>query len=211
MDDSTSSGPPWGYIVTLGALVIVAIVLLVVPGMLAPKPAPTAGPSPTAGPTSAPLDPHVVLTPGGTLVFGLEDGSIVIRRTVGAATTELGRAALPAAMLPTATDAPINGSASYVMVCPSSNGQGQDRFVFGHLDLGQGITYAGPPADGQGAPDGLFLFALRPGDISDSQQIRIQSSSGRVGVPGNEVGIPGAAFGPAASEGVLQPSGCRIW
>ena len=56
---------------TLGALVIVAIALLVVPGMLAPKPAPTAGPSPTAEPQPDAAGSARGPTPSGTLVFGL--------------------------------------------------------------------------------------------------------------------------------------------
>ncbi len=191
------SDRPWGYILTLGGLAIVAVALLVVPGMLAPKPASNAAASPE------PLDPHVVVTPDGTLTFGLEDGAIVIRRTVDQVTTELGRATLPASMLPAATDEPVNGSAMFVMLCPLSNEQSQGRFVFGHLD-GPVITYDGPTADGQAALDGLFLFALRPGVISDSQQIHIESSAH------NSVGSSGNSFGLAASGGALQPSGCRV-
>jgi hypothetical protein len=195
--DSKSTDPPWGFILALGGLVIVAIALLLLPGLLSPKPAPTPAPSPTL------LDPHVVVTPNGTLVFAFEDGAIVVRRTVDAVTTELGRAALPGPMLPAATDAPVNGSASFLMVCPAPGGGAQDRFVFGHLD-GSPITYTGPTADGQGAPDGFFLFALRPGEISDALQIRIEV------VGHGMVGAPGSEFRFAASDGVLQPSGCRV-
>lgn len=196
-DDSKSADPPWGYILTLGGVAIVAVALLVLPGLLFSKPAPSPAPSP------APLDPHVVVTPNGTLVFAFEDGAIVIRRTVEAVPTELGRAALPGPMLPAATDAPVNGSAGFLMVCPAPGGGAQDRFVFGHLD-GAPIAYTGPTADGQGAPDGFFLFALRPGEISDAQQIRVEVvGQGMVGLPGSELGF-------AASDGVLQPSGCRV-
>jgi hypothetical protein len=194
MDDS-SGDRPWGYFLILGGLALVAIGLLVIPGILSPTPG--SQPRPTRTP-----DPHLVVTEGGTIEFGLERNAIVIRRTTAGVTTELGRTVLPDEMMPFASGDPLNGSAGFAMVCPSTTGSGSDRFVFGHID-GTGITYRGPKADGQGAPDGLFLFALRPGEVGDSVLATVESSSGSVGVSGR-------SFGLATSEGKLQPSGCHV-
>ena len=104
MDGDAPRDRPWGFVLTIGAVAVVGILLLVVPGMLAPKPETTPRPSPTP-------DPHVVVTEAGTIVFGFEDGSIVVRRTTDAVTTELGRVPVPVEQQPAKSGDPLTGAA----------------------------------------------------------------------------------------------------
>jgi hypothetical protein len=197
VDDPQPRDPPWGFILTIGAVAIAGIALLVVPGMLAPAP-----PSPTARPSPTP-DPHVVVTDAGTVLFGFEDGAIVVRRTVGGVTSDLGRAPLSPEQQPTESGGPLSGAGGYAMACPSSIAAGPEYFWFGHIDFGKGISYRGPVASGQGAPDGLYLFVLPPGDVDSGARFEVVSDAGSFSVVGQ-------SFQLALTEGKEQPSGCRI-
>jgi hypothetical protein len=188
---------PWGFVLTIGAIAVVGILLLVVPGMLAPTPETTPRPSPTP-------DPHVVVTDAGTIVFGFEDGSIVVRRTTDAVTTELGRIPVAPEWRPVTSGGPLNGAAVYAMVCPAASDPAGDRFLLGYIGFGSGMTYRGPGALGQGAPDGLYLFALPRGDLDPAALLEVSSSGGGVGVGANY-------FELALTEGEEQPSGCRVY
>jgi hypothetical protein len=81
---------------------------------------------------------------------------------------------------------------------------GGDRFLLGHIEFGSGMTYHGPGVLGQGAPDGIFLFALPRGDLDPAAQFEVNSSGGGVGVGANY-------FELALTEGEEQPSGCRVF
>lgn len=197
MDGDAPGDRPWGFVLTIGAVVVVGVLLLVVPGMLAPVPETTPRPSPTP-------DPHVVVTEAGTIVFGFEDGSIVVRRTTDSVTTELARMPVPIEQQPAKSGDPLNGAALYAMVCPTASDPGGDRFLLGIMPVGKGIAYRGPAALGEVAPDSLFLFALPPGDIDPAAQFEVSSSGGSVGV-GAQV------FQLALTQGEEQPSGCRVF
>jgi hypothetical protein len=197
MDGDEPRDRPWGFVLTIGAIAVVGILLLVVPGMLAPQPETTPRPSPTP-------DPHVVVTDAGTIVFGFDDGSIVIRRTADAVTVELGRIPVPSEQQPAKSGDPLSGAALYAMVCPTAGDPGGDRFLVGIMPVGKGITYKGPAALGQVAPDSIFLFALPPGDLDPAAQFEVSSSGGSVGV-GTRV------FELALIQGAAQPSGCRVF
>jgi hypothetical protein len=197
VDDPQPRDPPWGFILTVGAVAVVGILVLVVPGMLSPN-----SPSTTPRPTPTP-DPHAVVTPAGAIAFGFEDGAIVIRRTTDGVTSELGRVPLAAAEQPIESGAPLSGASVYAMICSSTSAAGPERFLFGHIDFGRGISYSGPAAVGQGAPDGLFLFALPPGNIDPAARLVVTSDAGRFSVGAQY-------FELAAAEGTEQPSGCRI-
>jgi hypothetical protein len=191
---------PWGYLATIGAIAIVGVLLLVVPGMLVPK-APVSTPTPRPSPT--PEDPHVVVTEAGTIVFGFETGEIVIRRTVDGVETELARVPVPEAQHPVASGDPLHGAGAYAMVCAADGASGPERFLFGYVEPGTGITYRGPTALGQGAPDGLFLFALPPGDIDPEARFEVGSDAA-------SLGLGARSFERALTEGDEQPSGCRV-
>lgn len=182
----------------IGAIAVVGILLLVVPGLLAPRPAePTPRPSPTP-------DPHVVVTDAGTFVIDYEDGSVVVRRTVGDVTSELGRVSVPEAQQPAESGGSLRGAAGYAMVCPTGRADGPEKFMFGHIEFGTGLTYKGPLAAGQGAPDGLFLFAIRPGPITGAARIVVSSDVG-------SVGTEAALYELALTQGEEQPSGCWVF
>ena len=196
MSDLDDRDRPSGYFLALGGLVLVAVGLLVVPGLLAPTPRPTAKPTPTS-------DPHVVVTAYGVLSIALEGNTLVVRRIDVTPAQALGRVFLPDEMLPAASGGELNGSASFLLACPPPGG-GSDlaRILFGHVGFGGGVTYTGPPADGQAAPDGLYLYALRPGAVAESAVMDVKSSHGELGVPVSE-------FTRIATEATLQPSGCH--
>jgi hypothetical protein len=192
-----SRDTPWGFIAAIAGLAVVAVGLLVLPGLLSPTPAPT------PRPTSPPLDPHVVDTDDGTVVFSYEDGAIVIRRTIDEVTTELGRAVLSEGFIPGATDLTFSGGSNSIMLCPDASGALTERFAFG-WESGRGeMSYSGPPAVGQGAPDGMYLFAFLPGGPT-TYRFEVKSSTGNGG-GGTEEG-----FAYVATNGDLQASGCRV-
>jgi hypothetical protein len=196
MEAPPAADRPWGFIAVIGVIALLAVGLLVVPGILSP-PAPSA-PRPSPAP-----DAHIVTTDAGTLDFGLEGSAIVVHWTAnGAATIELGRSELPAALVPAATDEPIEGSAEWTMTCLASSGA-PTRIIFGHIGFGKGIEYSGPAAVGQGAPDGLFLFALTGGTFAPEARIEIKSTAGAVGVGAQ-------SFDSTLTDGLRQASGCRV-
>ena len=164
-----------------------------------------AGPSPSPSPA---LSAHQVATDQGIVSFAIENGSIVIRLEADGTTTELGR-----------TSTPLGDSSGYAMVCGPADGPASHRYVFGTLGVGAPIVYQGPPADGQGAPDGTFLFALRPGTIGAIGTIQSQPGFSDLMVevelgngPGvhNAVGFPGSTWATAIASGQRQASGCFV-
>jgi hypothetical protein len=189
------------FFVVLGALVLGAVALLVLPGLLAEPPRPTRQPTASPGPTT---DPHAVITPAGVVTFGLEGSDIVIRRTpAGGPTSELGRITVPESTRPAASGDTFTSSGGFAMVCPAADGSMTDGFFFGYVDPAGGITYAGPAALGQGAPDGLFLFTVSTATLDPSTKLEAKSKGGALG-------ISVATFGFAITEGHKQPSGCFV-
>jgi hypothetical protein len=202
MADSRGSGGSGLFFVVLGALVLGALVILVLPGFLAGPPTP---PIPTRAPTASPgatTDPHSVVTPSGVVSIGLEGNDIVIKRTpTGGAPTELGRIPVPGGA-PAPSD-PFSGSAGFAMVCPAADASLTDGFFFGFVNSAGGIEYSGPSALGQGAPDGLFLFVLSTVGLDPNTPLRAKSSGGELGISIN-------TFGFASSGGQKQASGCFV-
>jgi hypothetical protein len=179
-----------GWLVA-GAIALVAGVALIVSQQLGSTTG--AGPSPSPSPQ---LSAHEVATDQGIVSFALENGAIVVRLEAGGTTTELGR-----------TSTATGGSSGFAMVCGPADGPTSHRYVFGHLDGDATIEYTGPPAVGQGAPDGIFLFALRPGTVGTAQMIQVEAGSG----PGNPmVRFPGTVFADAIATGQRQASGCYV-
>jgi hypothetical protein len=167
-----------------GALLLVAAVALLV--TIAPHsgPSPSPRPSSSTSPAQSP-DAHLVVTDEGVVSFQFEVGAIVVRLTKAGVTTELGRAALQTeAPSPGASAAPV-GTELFAMVCGPADSAESRRYVFGHTDSGSGVQYSGPQAVGQGASDGLFLFALLPGPMEGQPAIQV-----RAGKTGPRGGFP---------------------
>lgn len=195
-----SRGPIW---LVTAAIVVIAGAALVI----SRQSTSTAGAVPSPSPSPA-LSAFEVATDHGVVSFHLESGAIVVRLKSGGTTTELGR-----------TTTSTEGSAGFAMVCGPADGPTSHRYVFGNLGLGAPIIYQGPPADGQGAPDGTFLFALRPGTIGTTGTIVSQPGHPALMVqvelgsgPGlhNLVGFPGDTWVSAIATGQRQSSGCYI-
>ena len=188
--------PAWGFALTIGAIAFVAVGLLVLPNILNLT-APAATPLPTAT-----ADPHVVVTDAGTLAISYEDSAMVVRRTADGTTTELGRVSLPSTIVPGASAQAVSGNAFDLMTCPGASGAPNDRFVFGwQFDI-RDFRYTGPPAIGQVAPDGLYLFALDAGGTTPDH-ITIASRSGGGDTAASE-------FDDLARNGEPLASGCRV-
>lgn len=202
MDADHPRDRPWGYVATIGAIGVVGILLLVVPGMLAPPPAePTPRPSPTP-------DPHVVVTEAGTIVFGLEDAAFVIRLTSGATVRELAR--LPVTTVEGPDGSPtMSGSAVLAMACGTPGSPDYLRYVFGRADIPPSASssagvFIAPDGIGSVAPDGLFLYALDP-VVPDQEAAVSLTYKGEVAV-----GMGAKAFEDMARIGSRQPSGCSV-
>ena len=187
-----------GWILSGAIVVIVAGVLLV--SQLPHGSAAGAGPSPS--PTTA-LTDHEVATDQGIVSFQQGNGSIVVRLTAAGTTTELGR-----------TSGLIGGGAGYAMVCGPADGPDSHRYFFGHTDTPTGIEYSGPPAVGQVAPDGTFLFALLPGTIGTTFDLKLAAAKGAggggVGSIGFNGGFDGGVFADTIASGQRQASGCYV-
>jgi len=172
--------------------------ILVGPGLLNPEP--TTPPRPTPSP-----DPHLAVTGHGTFEIRAEPGAIVIRRIDGTP-VEVGRAPIPAEDQPTRSGDPIAGSMGFVMACPAGTSQDGLRLVFGSLDPTHGFVarpYAGPPATGQIAPDGLFLFVLTSANVPAGSTLDISAKGG-------SLGLPGESFAGTLVDGKRQGSGCFV-
>lgn len=199
LETPRSRGPLW--------LVAAAIVLVAGAALVISQQPNTAGAGPSPSPSPA-LSAHQVATDQGIVSFAIEDGAIVVRLEAGGTTTELGR-----------TSTSANATSGFAMVCGPADGPDSHRYVFGNLGIGDPIIYQGPPADGQGAPDGTFLFALRPGTIGTTGTIQSQPGHPALMVEvelvsGSRVrslvGFPGGAWADAISTGQRQTSGCFV-
>jgi hypothetical protein len=194
-DRGTGEGRPWGFILTIGAVLAAAVAILVVPGLLSPKAPPPASHAPAQ-------ESHILTTSQGTYSIGYVDGAIVVveRNPVP---DELGRAVVPDSMLPTASGEPLNGSGVWVLACPGAPGGDPFRVLFGTLYPNTDATYTGPPAAYTFAADGLWLVVLQPGHLDPGAGIRIESSGGASGVDA-------ISFDLALRDGTAQPSGCFV-
>jgi len=176
-------------IVIIGFIIVAAVVLA---RSVGPTVAVTATPSPE--PTSTP-DEHVVSTPGGDIAFRAVDGMLVVTRTFVGQTVVLNAVSL--------ADSGVGSTVLEVMVCPSPQGGPLERYILGRLDMGeQPIAYSGPPAFGQGASDGLFLFVMLAGELGGEDVISITSPAG------NSAGTSGDQFTTVTEFGRGLPSGC---
>jgi hypothetical protein len=176
--------------IAIVAFVIVAGVVLA--GSIGSRLAVTAAPSPE--PTSTP-DEHVVSTPGGDIAFRDVAGMLVVSRTFAGQTVVLNSVSL--------ANSGVGHLVVEVMVCPAPDGGPLERYILGRLDTGgQPITYSGPPAIGQGAGDGLFLFVLLPGELGGDDVISVTSVSGDL------AGTNGDQFTTVTDLGRGLPSGC---
>ncbi|MGH2465911.1 MAG: hypothetical protein ACRDGI_10660, partial [Candidatus Limnocylindrales bacterium] len=80
------------------------------------------------------------------------------------------------------------------------------RYLFGRLNsLGQ-LAYTGPPAVGRGAKDGTFLYALLPGTLGTSDEIRVTATTDA----NRFVGFAGTIWSITISTGQRQPSSCFV-
>jgi hypothetical protein len=194
---------PWGFLVTIGVIAVVGILLLVVPGLLAPGPAePTPRPSPTP-------DPHVVVTEDGTIVFGIEDAAFVIRETSGTTVRELVRTPVSTVEGPGGSPT-MTGAAGFAMACGTPGSSDYRRYVFGPADIppsassAAGMGFIAPDGVGSIAPDGLFLYAL-DASVPDEEASVSVTYKGQV-----SIGMGSKAFADMATIGSRQPSGCSV-
>ena len=198
MSGPRDEGPPWGYLLSIGALAAVAVALLVVPGMLVPQP--TTRPEP-----SATSDPHVLGTGQGTFAIAYEGGALVVRRLTPIAEV-LGRAIVPDEMHPAASGAPLRGSGIWVLFCPSgAGGAGSEplRAMFGSTWPSTNGRYVGPPAAFAIADDGLWLVVLEPVRLDPNARLDVEAGGGGGGVDVR-------AIEAAPTDGRVQASGCAV-
>lgn len=176
------------------------------PASSLPSAATPAGTTPAGGsPKSSPgADQHIVPVAGGTLEFRLDAGAIVVRLIASGNASELGRKVLAGVYLPAASS-DASFAASYILSCPGSTA-GVHRIVFGYIHPSAKLTYTGPPATGQSASDGLFLFALANDTSGSSSTILIDGG----GPPAPSLQLSVSSFDMAKTVGQLQPSGCYI-
>lgn len=190
---------PWGFLALLGAVLLVAVGLLVGPGLLAPGPSP----EPSVAPSS---DPHVVATSAGTfaIVYDYATQAFVINRTVdSAATSQLARQPLPPDQFPAQSGEPLFGVFEWAATCPGITGGDPIRILFGSMYPAGNPQYRGPAADWAIAPDGLFIVVLQPGRLDPGAEIRMSTSSG-------SIGVEASAFDYALNSGASQSSGCFV-
>ncbi len=129
--------------------------------------------------------------------FGIEGADFVIRLTNASGTTELGRDAIT-----------VGGVSAKVMVCGPADGPTSHRYFFGYTNGDQSIQYSGPPAVGQGASDGAFLFAILPGTIGIQLGPKVDAGK----APGmGAVSFNGDIFARAIASGRRQASGCYVF
>lgn len=163
-----------------------------------------------AASATLPPDPHLVVIDGATWRIGMTGTSIEVHRSnAPGAADEL----LVAWDLGTG----LTGSSGASLRCPRPGG-GDDWAVLGRLTpkprIGQDpsevplfspssgpiLSYVGPPAHGQAAPDGLFLYVIAPATFDPGAAISVSAPGG-----GQKVGFGGLV---ASDTDVRQPSGC---
>ena len=164
-------------------------------------------PSPTA-------DPHLVLANGMEWRIDLVGPVIQIHRR------DLAGSGGPVLLASWDLGDFVNGGSASYLRCPRPDGVDQWA-VFGHQapqarigddpsatpaftsSAGPLFTYVGPPAAGQGAPDGLFLYVIDPGTFDPSKEIMITApNKTRAGF--------GSGSLTAQPTDIKQPSGCFI-
>jgi hypothetical protein len=114
----------------------------------------------------------------------------------------------------------VSGGSSTYLRCPRPDG-GDQWAVFGHqapvarigddpsatptftASAGPLFTYVGPPAVGQGAPDGLWLYVIDPATFDRSMPITITA-------PNKTKAGFGSGSLTAQPTDIKQPSGCFI-
>jgi len=193
-----------------GVVVLLAVAVLVGPGLIGGLAgSDSASPTPS-GPDELP-DSHEFDTDEGLLSFQYEDGAIIVRRTAAGQTVELGRS-VPLLSIPSGgqTLAPA-GNALFVLVCGPSNGPDSRRYVFGRVDPVPPVTYDGPEAVGLAAADGLYLFALLPGDVDPDAVFGVEAGRVGLGDPTSLVRAPATMFERAVENGRREPSGCYVY
>ena len=185
---SRSRGPTW---IVAGIVVLMAAAVLFVSqqrGSTAAEPSPS--------PTLA-LTDHQVATDQGIVSFAIEGGEFVVRLTNASGTTELGRDAIT-----------TGGVSAGVMVCGPADGPTSHRYFFGYTNGDRAIQYSGPPAIGQGASDGAFLFAILPGTIGTQLEPKVDAGK----EPGmGATSFNGDIFVQAIASGQRQASGCYVF
>lgn len=189
-----------------GAALAVAVAVLALAIIRSTNPEPgRSRPSPSSVAASATAsDDHAVVVDDTTFTIRLDGSSLVVTRSRAGTTLELARGTTPV-VVPSAQETPTaSGSTLFLLACDTTTSK-PERLLFGHLDGAQPIVYAGPAAFGQGAADGLFLFALRPGPVDDQDMITVKSAKG-----GGAVGFPGEAFSTIEASGTKQTSGCYL-
>ena len=197
MSDERSA--PWAFWGVLSLLVVVAVGLLVVPGLLAPQPTP-APPRPTATPT---IDRHVITTAQGTFRFGIDGSDIVINEVTPTA-RELGRIPVLAGFDPSASVQTISGGGSWILACPDAAPGDALRIWFGlETDLTD-ARYSGPAAVSSFAEDGTWMVILDPGELDPGALLDMTTKNG-------ESRNPATLFASVlADPTTAQPSGCHL-
>jgi hypothetical protein len=185
-----------GWIVPV-AVAVVTIGLVIVAINQSPQ-APTSSVSPSASASAVVVaGQHDVVTDQGTVSIAEEAGVIVVRLTDAGGSHELARAGGEATA---SGHAPPSGATGYIMSCSQTGGEPR-RYVFGKVAAGSRIELAGSDAAGQGASDGLFLFALTAGSSAD---LTI-SVDGR-----KQLAYRSTAFDALLRVGTRQESGCLV-
>ncbi len=164
-------------------------------------------------------DPHLVVAAGFTWRISIAGSAIEIhRRGPGSAlgATATGGGPSEDLMLSWDLGPAVGGGASGYLRCPRAGG-GDQWVIFGHAEpnppfnpapsqtpawtqTGRPLfAYDGPPATGQAAPDGLWLYVIDPARFDPNRAIRITSPTGT-----------GGGFGglKAYPTDIREPSGC---
>jgi hypothetical protein len=169
------------------------------------------GAAPSAPRPTAALDPHTVTVDGVTWRIGVAGDTIEIHRTASSGTSSaVPRDLIAVAAIPPGLD-PETSSISFgsMLHCPRPGGADQ-WVVFGWLSprpgyppaAGPVFDYSGPPAHGQDAPDGLFLYVIDPATFDAKEAVKVQAPGGR-----KTIGFGGLV---AYDTDVRQPSGCFV-
>jgi hypothetical protein len=200
----THSDDRWrGWLVPGGALIVAAVIVIVAVVSAAQSTAPTPSTAPSASPSNASGgDEHTVVTADETVTVRQVGGAIEVERVAGVAPGVLAR--IEANLeVPASGQTPVASSTSFYVIACGTDPNTERRYIVGHMEGRLPLKYQGPPAVGHGAADGLFLYALDVGPVDPLAPVRIQGNDGS-----GMVGLGGATFDQARTEGTKQPSGC---
>ena len=168
---------------------------------LTPQPSSIFTPIPTSS------DPHVVISGDVTYRVALDAQNLLVTASTATGAGELVRLPVPPGA--NASPAAISWGLTDGALCTPPGSTSDARLVFGHVTVFKSALstadpfWVGPAADGQVAPDGLFLYVLRPGPVLAGDYVHIYFEGEELAAFGLD------AFSKLAHE-TPGPSGCRV-